>query len=153
MNLPASIVVTVCLSGLISACGTAGYSGGNDAYGDDSYGSAPATTAKASNPASPVKEVNSPVGTVLAAGPDNLTLYTFGKDTSFNSVCYETCAAAWPPFYAKAGAKDFEELTVIDRKDGTQQWVLRGQPLYFWAGDKQEGETSGTSIPNWFLAK
>ncbi len=71
------------------------------------------------------------------------TLYTFDKDANGASACYTGCAAAWPPFMAKDGAKAIGPLTLHAREGGGQQWGWKGQPLYYFAADVQPGDTQG----------
>ncbi len=90
--------------------------------------------------------VNSDIGQVVASAKNGLTLYTFRKDAKNKSNCYGDCAAAWPPFTAGASAKADGALGIIDRKDGSRQWALNGQPLYFWAGDSAKGDVTGDGV-------
>lgn len=90
--------------------------------------------------------VNTPSGQVVAAAETGLTLYTFRKDSTNTSNCYGSCADAWPPFLAEAGAKAKGGLSVIERRDGTQQWAMGGKPLYFWAGDEARGDVTGDGV-------
>ena len=93
-----------------------------------------------------VGTVDSEIGKVLVAMNSGLTLYTFRNDTAGTSNCYDSCADAWPPFTASADAADQGGLTVIDRNDGSKQWALNGQPLYFWAGDARPGDVNGDGV-------
>ncbi|MEM9427170.1 MAG: hypothetical protein AAGA06_10760 [Pseudomonadota bacterium] len=86
------------------------------------------------------------IGTVVTSAKNGLTLYTFRNDVKDQSNCYGDCAAAWPPFTASASAKADGALGVIKRKDGTRQWTLNGQPLYFWAGDQARGDATGDGV-------
>ncbi len=90
--------------------------------------------------------VKSEIGKVLASAKTGMTLYTFRKDGRNTSNCYNDCARAWPPFTASPSAKADGALGVIDRRDGTRQWTVNGQPLYFWAGDSERGDTSGHGV-------
>lgn len=90
--------------------------------------------------------VNTDIGQVVAAEKTGMTLYTFRNDAANRSTCYDNCAQAWPPFAAGASAKANGALGVIDRADGTRQWALNGQPLYFWAGDSARGDVTGDGV-------
>ncbi|PTX57532.1 putative lipoprotein with Yx(FWY)xxD motif [Litoreibacter ponti] len=90
--------------------------------------------------------VNSDIGKVLVAAKTGMTLYTFRKDAKNQSNCYGDCAEAWPPFVAGASAKADGALGIVARKDGTRQWTLNGQPLYFWAGDQAKGDVTGDGV-------
>lgn len=89
---------------------------------------------------------NSDIGTVVTSAKNGLTLYTFRNDVKNQSNCYGDCANAWPPFTASASAKADGALGVIKRKDGSRQWTLNGQPLYFWAGDQARGDATGDGV-------
>ncbi len=84
------------------------------------------------------------------------TLYLFKKDTLNNSVCYDNCAKAWPPFTA-SGDLSLPEgvpgtLGTITRKDGTKQVTYNGVPLYYYAPDTNPGDVKGQGVGNvWFV--
>jgi len=100
------------------------------------------------------KEVKSDLGPVLAAAKNGMTLYTFRNDAKNKSNCYDSCADAWPPFTASASAKSEGDLSVIKRKDGSLQWAMNGQPLYFWQGDSEPGDATGDGVGGvWDVAK
>ena len=83
-----------------------------------------------------------------------MTLYTFDKDKNGTSVCYDGCAAKWPPYIAAEGAKERKSWGLITRKDGSKQWTFKGQPLYTWVGDTKAGDTNGDGIGGvWHVAK
>ena len=79
----------------------------------------------------------------MYADSRGMTLYTYGKDTSRNSLCTGACAAAWPPALAPPEANQSADWSLINRADGTRQWAHRGAPLYKCAGDKVVGEPTG----------
>lgn len=84
---------------------------------------------------------------------DGRTLYVFTNDTANTSNCEGGCASTWPPLYADPGATSRGEFNVMTRSDGTTQWALRGNPLYFYTGDSAPGETNGEGIGGvWFAA-
>ena len=79
----------------------------------------------------------------LVTAENGMTLYVFDKDTGDQSACYDACAAKWPPY---AGAEDQrlpESWKLAARTDGTKQWIYDGKPVYFFAGDKAEGDANG----------
>ena len=69
-------------------------------------------------------------GYVFRRFPGSQRLYTYDKDTAKRSVCNIGCDGAHNPVRAPAGATPMGEWTIIDREDGTRQWVFRGHPLY-----------------------
>lgn len=79
----------------------------------------------------------------ILADASGRTLYTSDKDASNKSNCNDACAATWPPFLVKEGDPTPENLSVITRDDGTQQWALNGKPLYYFAADVQAGDAKG----------
>ena len=87
--------------------------------------------------AAPVETMETSIGAVLA-GPNGMTLYTFKKDTENTSNCYDKCAENWPPLFAKEGDEATPPYSIISRKDGTKQWAVNGQPLYYWIKDKHQ---------------
>ena len=65
-------------------------------------------------------------------------IYVFERDTTGESVCYDECAAAWPPVVTSgepvAGAGvDASLLGTTERRDGTVQVTYGGKPLYYYA--------------------
>lgn len=104
------------------------------------------TLAASALSAATLETVDTDSGAVIAAANSGLTLYTFRKDVTGLSNCYDDCAAAWPPFIASPSAKADGDLTIIERRDGTLQWALAGQPLYFWAGDAERGDVTGDGV-------
>jgi predicted lipoprotein with Yx(FWY)xxD motif len=93
-----------------------------------------------------LEEVATDSGAVMAASKTGMTVYTFRNDEAGVSNCYDDCAANWPPFTAGDQAKAEGDLGIIDRKDGTRQWTLKGMPLYFWAGDAAKGDATGDGV-------
>ncbi len=93
----------------------------------------------------------------LAAGSmtdaRGLTLYTFDKDTKGTSTCYDACAQKWPPYLVEDGQESGEGWTRTKRKDGGEQWVYDGKPLYYFADDKNPGDAKGDGLNDvWHVA-
>ncbi len=85
---------------------------------------------------------------------NGMTLYTFTKDSGGNSVCYDACAAKWPPYLVGEKAHNKAGWGKTTRKDGSQQWTFNGQPLYTWIGDAKAGDTTGDGVGGvWYTAK
>jgi predicted lipoprotein with Yx(FWY)xxD motif len=90
----------------------------------------------------------------VMVGPNNMTLYTFDKDTAGRSVCVDKCAVNWPPFMAAAGSADSGDWTVITRPDGSKQWAHKGKPLYYWIKDQKPGDKTGDNVGNvWHVVR
>ncbi len=93
---------------------------------------------------------NDKLGSFLADG-DGKTLYLYTKDTKNTSNCYDKCAQVWPPLISSAQptlkdgvSKDL--LGTTTRKDGSVQITYNGWPLYYYAADKNAGDTNGQAI-------
>lgn len=85
-----------------------------------------------------------------------MTLYIFTKDSPGTSTCYDKCAAAWPALLtagtAQAGSGvDASKFGTTTRTDGSTQVTYNGWPLYYFAKDKQPGDTTGEGVGSvWF---
>jgi predicted lipoprotein with Yx(FWY)xxD motif len=91
---------------------------------------------------------HSKFGTILAAGPNHMTVYLFEADNGGHSTCSGECAAAWPPVTTggrpqTSGSASASHLGTITRSDGTRQVTYNGHPLYFFAEDKDGGDAYG----------
>jgi predicted lipoprotein with Yx(FWY)xxD motif len=126
-------------------------------------GSSPSTTA-ASSPSPKgtvvvVTKTDATHGTFLVAATNQMTLYTFTKDTPGVSACTGQCLVRWPALTVPAGTTIAAgsgitgQLSTITRADGVIQVTYKGLPLYFWFKDVAVGDVTGTSIANWELAK
>ena len=99
-------------------------------------------------------------GTVLVAGANGMTVYTFTKDVkdSGKSNCTTGCIETWPALTVPAGATPTGgasltgKLGTITRDDGTLQVTYNGLPLYFFANDKAPGDANGI-YENWEAVK
>ncbi len=99
--------------------------------------------------------------TILVAGSNGMTVYTFTKDTagSGQSACSGGCLTTWPALTVSSGSSPTAgtgvtgQLGTITRSDnGSLQVTYNGLPLYFFSGDHAPGDTNG-SYPNWNLVK
>jgi predicted lipoprotein with Yx(FWY)xxD motif len=99
--------------------------------------------------------------TVMIAGSNGMTVYTFTKDAAGSGVstCTGGCHVKWPALTIPAGTTPTAgagvggQLGTITRSDdGTLQVTYNGLPLYFFQGDKAPGDTNG-SYTNWNLVK
>ena len=80
----------------------------------------------------------------LVTAGNGMTLYVFDKDADGQSACYDACSAKWPPYAAKAEDRRLpDSWKLAARADGSMQWTYDGKPVYFFAGDKAEGEAGG----------
>jgi len=95
-----------------------------------------------------VGAAHSKLGTILVAGPKNMTVYLFEADKGGQSACSGACAAAWPPVNTggrpqTSGSASASQLGTTTRSDGTKQVTYNGHPLYFYAGDTSAGDING----------
>ncbi|HEX7496237.1 MAG TPA: hypothetical protein VF349_06360 [Candidatus Limnocylindrales bacterium] len=161
---------------LIGACSSTATSAPTQAVAAAAATPAPAAATPAPAAATPVPAAATPAPaaggatvmsktlgsqTVLVAGSNGMTVYTFTNDTagSGTSACSGGCLTKWPALTVAAGAAPTAgdgvtgKLGTITRADnGTLQVTYNGLPLYFYQGDKAPGDTSG-SYPNWNLVK
>lgn len=87
-----------------------------------------------------------------------MTLYYFKNDSPGKSACSGPCVEKWPLFHIEKAAvgaglndKDFGTIT---RDDGKKQTTYKGMPLYYFAGDKNAGDTNGQGVKDvWYVVK
>ena len=93
----------------------------------------------------------------MLVGTNNMTLYTFAKDTagSGKSMCNGPCAANWPPLLVDGSPAVSGDYSVITRDDGKKQLAYKGMPLYFWVKDTKPGDNTGDGFLNgaWKIVK
>ncbi|WP_292404905.1 hypothetical protein [Mesorhizobium sp.] len=93
-------------------------------------------------------------GSKIYTDANGMTLYTYDKDETGKSNCYDKCATNWPPLKAEADAKAEGEWTVVERTDGTKMWAYEGKPLYTFIKDKKAGDVTGDGVGGvWHIAK
>jgi len=109
------------------------------------------TTASLSAFAAPPAKME---GGVLV-GANNMTLYTFDKDSGGKSVCNGPCATNWPPLMATDADKPEAGYTIITRDDGKKQWAYKDKPLYYWIKDTKPGDQTGEGMAGgtWHVVK
>jgi predicted lipoprotein with Yx(FWY)xxD motif len=65
-------------------------------------------------------------------------------------MCNDVCAKYWPPLLATSvhatGKVADGNLGTATRADGSKQVTYYGHPLYYYAGDKKAGDTSGEGL-------
>lgn len=92
----------------------------------------------------------------ILVGANNMTLYTFDKDTadSGKSVCNGPCATNWPPLMATDTDKADGAWTIVTRDDGKKQFAYKGKPVYYWIKDTKAGDKTGDGMGgNWHVVK
>lgn len=121
----------------------------------------PAASAEASPSAAAggtsVALADTDLGKVLV-GANGMTLYVFTADKGGKSACTGDCLANWPALTSDGApalgegldAEDFGTITRED--DGSAQVTFYGQPLYYFAGDKAAGDTTGQGLADkWYV--
>jgi predicted lipoprotein with Yx(FWY)xxD motif len=96
------------------------------------------------------------LGQILVDGR-GMTLYQFTKDQPGQSNCADQCLKAWPPLLesgpVQAGSGiDAAQIGTASLADGSKIVTYHQMPLYYWAGDKNPGDTTGQNVNNvWFV--
>lgn len=150
----AALVVAVALTGCSSGSTT-------PAPASAAPPSAAAATAAAGSAAAVEAKSVGSIGTVLVAGSNGMTVYTFSKDVadSGTSACTGGCLTKWPALTVPAGATATGGSGVVGKlgtitraDDGTLQVTYNGLPLYFFSGDSAPGDANGV-YTNWAAVK
>jgi predicted lipoprotein with Yx(FWY)xxD motif len=68
-------------------------------------------------------------------------IYVFENDRRGGTVCYGTCAEAWPPVLTDGEPRpgkgvNASLLGTVKRRDGRVQVTYAGKPLYFYAHER-----------------
>ncbi len=111
------------------------------AYGAPSSSTSSAST---SSGAVTVTTEHTSLGTVLAAGPNKLTVYMFTAKS-----CTGTCAKIWPPVTGAAkaaGGASSAKLGTTTGAGGVKQVTYAGHPLFYFAPDHRAGQVLGEGI-------
>jgi predicted lipoprotein with Yx(FWY)xxD motif len=140
----------------VAACGSSGATQAPGGYGYGSGATAAPSPAPSTAPGTTGATVEfkaaGSVGTVLVAGSNGMTLYTFDKDVanSGTSACTGDCLARWPALTVASGTAPVAGPgvtgtlgTITRADDGALQVTYNGLPLYFFAGDTKPGDTNG----------
>lgn len=90
------------------------------------------------------------LGKILVNGKGR-TLYLFENDKGSKSTCSGKCADAWPPLTSGGEPKAINGVKAsllgrITRSDGSKQVTYNGHPLYYYAEDKEPGQTNGQDL-------
>lgn len=159
-------VTLALVAALVGACSSSGSTAAPPASvaASEAASAAPSASAAGSAAASgntvEAKSVGT-IGTVLVAGSNGMTVYTFTKDTkdSGTSACTGGCLAKWPALTVPAGSTPVAGAgvtgklgTITRADDGTLQVTYNGLPLYFFVNDKAPGDANGV-YPNWEAVK
>ena len=128
--------------------------GGNSSSSSASAGST--SPSASSGSAAQINVLSTSQGSVLTDDSGHV-LYMFNPDNRGASVCYDECAAVWPPTLttgtptAGTGA-DASLLGTTKRKDGTTQVTYNKYPLYTFSFDAKPGDTNGQAVKSiWWV--
>ncbi len=125
-------------------------------------GAQPAVATQASSAAMPSGPAhialasNAKFGSIIV-DDKGMTLYLFTTNKPNTSNCYGKCASFWPPLLTSGApvagtGLDASKLGTTTRTDGTTQVTYNSWPLYYFAKDKQAGDTNGQKIAGtWFV--
>lgn len=109
-----------------------------------------ATSTAAMKSTVPVTSMNG----MLVDSTNNMTLYTFDKDTMNKSNCMGDCLGAWPALTAANGNMTMGQYSSFQRDDGSYQWAVNGKPLYYFVKDNKAGDMMGNNVKNvWHVVK
>lgn len=140
---------------LLAGCGSSKSAGTSTTASSAAAATSPATTAAATTaapgPGELISAKHSKLGTILAAGSRNMTVYLFEGDKGGHSACSGACAKAWPPVTTSgepqaAGKAVAADLGTLSRPDGTKQVTYKGHPLYFFVKDGDDGDAYGQGV-------
>jgi predicted lipoprotein with Yx(FWY)xxD motif len=151
------VAILMALTLLLSACGPQA-AGARSAYNVPAAAQLPAATqaSAAGAPAHVALGKTAQFGSILVDAK-GMTLYLYTKDTPNTSACYGKCATAWPPLLTSGAAVggdglDASKFGTTNRTDGTVQVTYNSWPLYYFAKDKQPGDTTGQNVGSvWYL--
>ena len=173
-----SLIGALALAALLSACSSSSKT--STAASTTSTGAGATTTASSSTTAGPTTTQSqasaiaalAKVGPATATGktvslakdshgifligPNGHTLYIFTKDQGTTSACTSgQCKQFWPALTDMATPTAGPGITVskVSTADGqvAHQVTYYGHLLYYFKGDTAPGQTSGLSIPDFYL--
>ncbi|MEE9320789.1 MAG: hypothetical protein V3U76_10120 [Granulosicoccus sp.] len=142
----------MCAAGLLTSCSSSD---------DDDNDDGPATSGPTDSQLVPDDDqvpsdtIDTDIGTVLVAGEPQGVLYTRPADEEKTNTCIDTCAENWPPLVTEVTTTDIHDpYDILDRGDGTSQWMFKGYPLYYYQGDANPTDTTGNAVNEaWYVAR
>ena len=124
-------------------------------------GSSGSTGTGGSVPASILVTVvqNQSYGPVLT-GPTGRSLYVRVGAGGTPQTCTGDCRSSWPPLLVAAGGSVAGDghvpagslSTVVRADDGSTQVTSMGVPLYYWSGDANAAEVTGSGVNGFLVA-
>ncbi len=146
-------------SSLAAVAGCLGGGGGDAVTTTESTTTTDATTTSDGSMDGPTVTVAShPDHGDVLVDAQGMTLYVFSNDSEGETVCYDSCAEAWPPLTVDgeptAGDGVSGELGTVERDDGSTQVTIEGMPLYYFASDEEPGDATGQGINDvWWVVR
>jgi predicted lipoprotein with Yx(FWY)xxD motif len=144
-------ILPITLALAVAACGSS-----STKSTSSSAASKPASTSSTNTAAATASQAAvittkhaSKLGTVVAYGPNKLTVYMFEADKGPHSSCTGACVHNWPPVTGTpqpSGGAIGADLGTITRPDGTKQVTYKGHPLYLFFKDKDDGDAYGQGV-------
>jgi predicted lipoprotein with Yx(FWY)xxD motif len=139
---------------VLAACGSSSSNSSSTQSGASSPQSSGTQSSASAAPATAGRAVtvttkHDKLGTVLAAGSKQLTVYLFEADKGDKSRCMGACASAWPPVLGKPkgiSQARSSDLSTITRPDGRTQVTYNGHPLYYFVKDKDAEDAYGEGV-------
>jgi predicted lipoprotein with Yx(FWY)xxD motif len=92
---------------------------------------------------------NATLGNILVDG-NGRTLYLFAKDQGTTTACTGQCVSYWPALMTAGPLRAGSGLDPTQLSSANGQVTFAGHLLYYYVGDKNPGEATGTSVPSWF---
>ncbi|MFM7784792.1 MAG: hypothetical protein ACKPE6_09150, partial [Gammaproteobacteria bacterium] len=77
------------------------------------------------------------------------TIYASDADRRGRSACEGDCLQRWAPVVAPVSGRARGDWRILERADGTRQWVFRGRPLYRHLLDRRIRSQEGTDEAGW----
>lgn len=140
----------------VAACGGSSSSTAGSTSTPKPSSASPTTSASPSAAPAQIKVASTSQGSILTDDKGR-ALYMFSPDNQGDSVCYNQCAAAWPPTLtggaptAGTGA-DASLLGTTTRTDGSTQVTYNKYPLYTFAFDPKPGDVNGQAAESvWWV--
>jgi predicted lipoprotein with Yx(FWY)xxD motif len=148
------LITAVLAAGCGSSSSSSSAAPSNNTSSSASAGASSSTTSSAAANPKPAHAVlvttkHSKLGTILAAGSKERTVYLFEADKTGKSACSGACAVAWPPVLGTAKASNgaqSSDLGTIKRSGGALQVTYKGHPLYWFIKDKDGEDAYGQGL-------
>jgi predicted lipoprotein with Yx(FWY)xxD motif len=162
-----ALPATLAVAAIVAGCGSSSSNSSSSSAPAGASTSATSTSASASagasasaRPVTITTKHEKKLGTILAAGGKELTVYLFEADKGSSSACSGQCAKFWPPVIGTGVAKEqakSSDLGTVKRADGTTQVTYKGHPLYYFVKDKDEEDAYGQGTTafgaGWYVLK